>query len=95
MQDEWFEWDDLKAASNLAKHDISFDEARAAFDDPFLIERFDDRMDYEEDRFVAYAMNDGVILMIAYTMRGERTRIITARKASKREMERYDRNRTT
>ena len=95
MQDQWFEWDDRKAASNLAKHDISFDEARQAFDDQFIVDELDDSADYDEDRFFALALYNGAILAIAYTMRDERIRIISARRASKQEILKYEHNRPT
>ena len=50
MRDDEFEWDDRKAAANLAKHRISFEDARLAFDDDNAHERADLREDYGEDR---------------------------------------------
>jgi len=44
-----FEWDDAKAEANFRAHGVSFDLARAVFNDPFAIERLDDREDYGEE----------------------------------------------
>lgn len=56
MLDEEFEWDDDKAAANLRKHGITFEEARGVFRDPLAIELIDDREAYGEDRFVLIGM---------------------------------------
>jgi Ribonuclease toxin, BrnT, of type II toxin-antitoxin system len=52
MEDEDFEWDDAKAAQNLASHGVSFEAAQLAFDDPFAVVREDRRQDYGEDRYI-------------------------------------------
>jgi hypothetical protein len=56
MKDDEFEWDDVKAAQNLANHGVSFEAARLAFDDPFAVVREDRRQDYGEDRYVLLGM---------------------------------------
>src|SRR5438128_8437681 len=56
MEDDGFEWDDTKAAENLASHGVSFDAARLAFDDPFAVAREDRRQDYGEDRYILLGM---------------------------------------
>ncbi len=84
-----FEWDDAKAASNLRKHGVSFTAAVHVFDDPVRIEWFDDREDYGEERYCTIAEVQGVILFVVYTMRGDRTRIISARRASREERDGY------
>jgi uncharacterized protein len=83
MRDELFEWDDLKAAGNLRKHDISFELARLAFDDVLALEDVDD-IDAEE-RIRRIAMANGRLLFIVYTERSPRIRIISARKADRNE----------
>ena len=83
MQDDAFEWDDAKAAENLAKHGGGCAAARAVFRDPFAIERLDDRGNYGEDRFVTIGMVDGRLLSVACTMRGDIVRIIECRPLSK------------
>jgi hypothetical protein len=89
MRDDEFEWDDDKAAQNLATHGISFEVARFAFDDIFGVERIDRRRRYGEDRFILLGMVQERLLAVAYTMRGDRVRIISARYAEPRERRRY------
>jgi hypothetical protein len=81
MQDHKFEWDDDKAAQNELVHHVSFDIALEAFDDPFAVDWLDEREDYGEDRFSLLGMAQGRLIYVCYTMRGERTRIISARAA--------------
>jgi uncharacterized DUF497 family protein len=89
MYDESFEWDDAKAAENLARHRVSFDVARLAFDDPFAVSREDRRHDYGEDRYILLAMVDDRLLHVTYALRGDRVRIISARLAGSGERRRY------
>jgi uncharacterized DUF497 family protein len=89
MQDEDFEWDDTKAEQNFATHGVSFDAARLAFEDPFAIVRGDHRQDYGEDRFILLGIVQERLLAVAYAMRGERMRIISARIAEPQERRRY------
>jgi len=84
-----FEWDPDKAASNFRKHRVRFAEAATVFDDTELLTMPDD--DPDEDRFVALGMGSmGRILVVIYTPRGERTRIISARRATLRERSQYE-----
>lgn len=85
MQDNEFEWDDAKANSNLAKHNVSFEIAREAFQDPNWVELDDDHPD--ESRYRRVCAYEGRIYVVVYTERGSRTRIISARRAN-----RYDRS---
>jgi uncharacterized DUF497 family protein len=89
MRDDEFEWDDAKAAANLARHGVSFEAARLAFLDVFGVARADPRQDYGEDRYTLLGMVESRLLHVAYTMRGERVRIISARSAEPRERRRY------
>lgn len=89
MQSTEFEWDDAKAADNFAKHGISFDAASRVFQDPFAIERLDDRRDYGEERFVIVGMVDERLLFVAFTMRADRIRIVSARGAEPMERREY------
>jgi uncharacterized DUF497 family protein len=89
MQDGDFEWDDAKAASNLAAHNVSFDAARLAFNDVFGVSRWDRREAYGEARHLLPGMVQDRLLAVAYTQRGERVRIISARFAEPRERRRY------
>jgi uncharacterized protein len=79
-----FEWDEVKNRSNLAKHGISFEEAARVFAGPRFSE-VDDRHAYGETRFRAYGMVEGRLLCVVHTMRGERVRIISARRANRAE----------
>ena len=89
MDDGEFQWDDLKAAQNLAKHGVSFEVARAVFKDPFAVEYVDDREDYGETRLIIVGLVDGRLLVVAYTMRDEAIRIISARAAEPFERREY------
>ena len=94
MQDDDFEWDDTKAASNWLDHGVTFDMAREAFRDAFAVEWVDDRQGVSEERFAMLAMVESRLLFVAYTLREERIRIISARKAEPHERRRYhDENR--
>jgi uncharacterized protein len=89
MQDDAFEWDDAKAASNAARHGVTFEHARLVFADPFGVGMVDDREDYGEERFITLGMVAGTLLFVAYTERDTRIRIISARRATKHEQEDY------
>jgi len=89
MNDGAFEWDDEKATANSAKHGVSFEVARGVFRDPFAIEQLDEREDYVEERFTLIGMASGRLLFVAYTMRGDTVRIISARGAEPYEQRQY------
>jgi uncharacterized protein len=84
-----FEWDEDKAAVNLRDHGVAFEEAVNAFRDLFVVERLDDRKDYGEERINLIGMYDGVLMHVTYTERGERNRIISARRAERHEQDYY------
>jgi uncharacterized DUF497 family protein len=87
-----FEWDPLKADSNLLKHQVSFEEASRVFLDPNRIETFDGREAYGEDRWKTVGLVDPVLLAVLYTVRGKDgdiIRLISARKADKYERTQY------
>jgi uncharacterized DUF497 family protein len=85
-----FEWDYAKAILNFATHRISFEQAKAAFSDEFAIELIDDRGDYGELRFVRIAKaKESPLLVVVYTEREERKRIISARRANTNEQKKY------
>jgi uncharacterized DUF497 family protein len=74
----------------LQTHGVSFELGKTVFKDPFAIERFDDREDYGEERFVIIGMAEGhVLLFVAYTEREDRVRIISARRVTQHEQEDY------
>ena len=84
-----FEFDPAKASSNLAKHSISFSHAEQALRDALAV-TIEDPDALGEQRFVTLGMDAlGRILVVCHTQRGERTRIISARKASKNEARNY------
>lgn len=86
-----FEWDREKAAQNLAKHEVSFDEAVTAFHDP-LAATFDDP-DHStgEQRLVTIGYSSqNRLIVIAHTERGESIRIINARLATSQERKRHE-----
>ncbi len=84
-----FEWDEDKAAANLAKHRVSFLTAAEVFANEIL-ERIDDREDYGEVRWIALGRADAGVFRVVFTYQGDRLiRIISAQKASKDEREIY------
>lgn len=86
-----FEWDAEKAAANAAKHGVTFEEATTVFLDlDYLLTR--DVVDAE--RFVAIGMSkQASVLFVVHCERGQRLRIISARRATRREREAYERRR--
>ena len=82
-------WDENKAAQKFAKHGVSFEVARAVFRDPFAIEYVDDRDDFNEERFIIMGLVEGRVVFVAYTMREESIRIISARLAEPFEKREY------
>lgn len=87
-----FEWDRNKAAGNIAKHKVSFEEAATVFGDP-LSDTFDDP-DHSagERRFLIIGHSEnGRLLIVAHTDDGETVRIISAREPTRSERETYER----
>ena len=83
-----FEWDLPKAAANLRKHRVSFEEARSVFYDEFAVQFFDDEHSSDEDRFLLLGLSSGTrLLIVCHCERDavEVIRIISARKATQRE----------
>jgi len=83
-----FEWNPAKAAANIKKHGVSFEEAQSVFYDEFAIQFFDDDHSTVEERFLLLGMSTGSrLLLVAHCERadGHVIRIISARKATKRE----------
>ena len=89
MVSDDFEWDDIKAATNLRDHKVSFDMARDVFADPFIVEWIDDGQSEIEQRISAIGMVENRLFFVAYTMRGDAIRIISARLAEPFERRRY------
>ena len=83
-----FEWDEPKRLSNLQKHGIDFVRACQIFDG-YIVEFEDNRYDYGEDRYIAVGETSGQIFTVIYTYRGDVTRLISARQATKYEKNLY------
>jgi uncharacterized protein len=78
-----YQWDTEKAALNAAKHGVTFEEARAVFNDPLSVEFFDEDHSITEARYQRIGLSDRRLLIVVFTERAERTRIIHARRATK------------
>jgi len=90
-----FEWSKEKANLNFKKHNVSFEEASTVFSDP-LSKIFDDSShSYLEirEKIIGHSKN-GRLLMVSYTERGKRLRIISAREVSKNERKSYEEDNT-
>lgn len=84
-----FEWDPNKAANNFSKHGVRFAEAATVFEDEAALTMSDDEPD--EERFVALGIGSmGRVLVVVYTTRGDRIRIVSARKATRQERSQYE-----
>lgn len=84
-----FEWDETKARENIEKHGVAFEEAVEAFFDPFY-QGGDATVDREQHRFIiGYSMSQRVLLVV-HMEREERTRIISARPATRAERKLYE-----
>ena len=88
-----FEWDPQKAKSNLEKHGISFEEASTAFQDTLSLTIDDPLHSIDEERVVLIGMsNKNRLLVVVHTERGDNIRIISAKKATKKERKNYESN---
>ncbi len=85
-----FEWDPRKAAAILEKHRVTFDEASLAFSDPNAVEFFDDLNSDDEIRFQLIGISETRLLFVGYTVRDDRIRIITARRANAKQTKYYN-----
>ena len=85
-----FEWDDEKAASNEVKHSVSFPFATRIFNDENRITVIDNRRDYGEIRYISLAKIESRVYVVAFTVRSSVIRLISARKANKKEVKRYE-----
>jgi hypothetical protein len=83
-----FEWDPGKSAANFKKHGVSFEEAQSVFYDEFAIQFFDEGHSTDEERFLMLGMSTGArLLLVCHCEKsaGHIVRIISARKATRRE----------
>lgn len=89
-----FEWDPAKATSNLRKHGVSFEDAKSVFYDEFAVQFYDEQHSSGEERFLMLGMSSGAqLLLVCHCERdgGGVIRIISARRATKRESSFYGR----
>ena len=87
-----FDWDPAKAASNFRKHGVSFEEAQSVFYDDFAVQFFDEPHSSGEERFLLLGLSNGArLLLVCHCERdgGGVVRIISARKATKKESAYY------
>ncbi len=85
-----FEWDEVKNQANIRKHGIDFNDAIELFDHPMLT-LLDKREEYPEERWVSIGWLRALVGVVVYTERqGDVIRIISARKATRQEVRRYE-----
>ena len=86
-----FSWDPKKAADNLEKHGVSFEEARTVFQEDYFIAFADPDHSIDERRFIILGMSiSNRLLVVSYTERNGRIRIISTREATRRERKYYE-----
>ena len=86
-----FEWDSRKARSNLAKHDVGFEEASTIFGDSLSLTIPDPEHSQMENRYITMGIAfNGKLLVVVHTDRGDNIRIISARRASRQERKVYE-----
>ncbi len=86
-----FEWDKDKAKTNLNKHGVTFEEASSIFGDPLALTIPDPQHSVEEDRFVTLGESHrNRLLVVVYTDREDKIRIISARVATRQERKNYE-----
>ena len=86
-----FEWNPQKAKSNIEKHDVSFEEASTVFRDPLSLTIDDPLHSTGEARMVQIGIsNHNRLLVVVHTERGDNIRIISARKANRKERGHYE-----
>jgi uncharacterized protein len=85
-----WEWDDEKAASNLEKHGVSFEEAATVFDDPLYVDFYDPDHSSEEHRYLTVGMSTGPFVDCVLHRRRESVRLIRAREVTAAERKAYE-----
>ena len=86
-----FEWDPEKAAENLAKHGVSFEEAATVFRDTLSATGSDPDHSFDEEQFITFGVSSaGRLLVVAHTDREDTIRIISARPATPLERKIYE-----
>ena len=85
------EWDEEKAAGNLAKHGISFADVATVFDDPLYVDFYDPDHSSDEHRYLVIGMSqEGRLLIVSYTDRNDFVRLISAREVTSTERKAYE-----
>ena len=86
-----FEWDKNKAEANFSKHGVSFNEAKTIFADPLYIDFYDPDHSDDEDRYIIIGESKRRrLLIVSYTEKEHKTRLISAREVTRREREYYE-----
>jgi hypothetical protein len=86
-----FEWHEEKRIRNIRAHTVDFKEAEATFEDRHAFIQFDRRHSLVEDRFfIIGKTRNGALLMTVFTVRGQKIRIISSRRARRREVRGYE-----
>ena len=88
-----FEWDEDKNRRNLQKHGVAFEDVLSVFANRKALRLEDRRKDYGEPRYVVLGPFGDVLLHVTYTVRGGNIRLISARRASRREKRDHERRR--
>ena len=86
-----YEWDQEKAASNLEKHEVSFEEAATVFSDPLYVDFYDPDHSVDEHRYLIMGHSTaGRLLIVSYTDRDDLVRLISAREVTASERKAYE-----
>lgn len=86
-----FEWNQTKAAANVSKHAVSFDEAKTVFDDPLYVDFYNPDHSLNEYRYIIIRESEqGRLLMVSYTEIGDTIRIISSRELTLAERKQYE-----
>ena len=86
-----FEWDEVKAAANLEKHGVSFEEAKTVFDDPLYIDFYDPDHSYDEHRYIIIGQSgQRRLLIVSYTESDDVLRLISSREVTPAERKAYE-----
>jgi len=86
-----FEWYEEKARDNLRKHKVSFEEGATIFNDPFVASMPDPDHSDKEQRYIAIGHSSkGRLLVVSYTERRQKTRLISCRRATPTERRSYE-----
>ena len=86
-----FEWNEIKAQANVRRHGVSFEEAATVFSDPLAILLPDPDHSQGEERFLVLGMSSRQrVLVVSHSERPPRTRLISARPATRRERGQYE-----